>query len=89
TNHGQALNVLSASDISVQTDKFKAIVKVQEFAPTYTGSYIKCTVDKATGNLKTATYYLNTQASVKAKLGFSVLDASVPFGIKNAYTLKY
>ncbi|MEI6578049.1 MAG: Ig-like domain-containing protein, partial [Eubacteriales bacterium] len=41
TNHGQALNVLSASDISVQTDKFKAIVKVQQFAPTYTGSYIR------------------------------------------------
>lgn len=89
TNHGQALNVLSASDISVQTDKFKAIVKVTEFAPTYTGSYIICTVDKATGNMKTATYYLNTQASVKAKLGFSVLDASVPFGIKNEYTLNY
>lgn len=89
TKHGQALNVLSASDISVQTDKFKAIVKVTEFAPTYTGSYIICTVDKATGNMKTATYFLNTQASVKAKLGFSVLDAAVPFGIKNEYTLNY
>jgi len=89
TNHGQALNVLSASEISVQTDKFKAIVKVTEFAPTYTGSYIKCTIEKATGNMKTATYYLNTQASVKAKIAFSTLDAAVPFGIKNDYTLKY
>jgi len=89
TNHGQALNVLSASDISVQTDKFKSLVTIQEFAPTYSGSYISCTIDKATGNLKTATYYLNTIATVKAKVLFSTMSATVPFGIKNEYTLKY
>jgi hypothetical protein len=90
TNHGQALNVLSASDISVQTDKFKTFVTIQEFAPTYSGSYINCTIDKATGHLKTATYYLNTIATVKAKPPiFSAVTATVPFGIKNAYTLKY
>lgn len=88
TNHGKAMNVMTAGEFSQQTNKFKEIVKVQEFAPTYSGSYIKCSIEKSTGNLKTATYYLNTIAVVKAKAVFS-FSAKVPLAIKEDYTLSY
>jgi hypothetical protein len=90
TNHGKAINVLGADGVYEQTDKFKSVVNITKFAPTYTGSYIKCTVEKASGNLKTATYYHNTIAQAEAKpfIGKS-LDVTVPFAIEEAYVLKY
>lgn len=89
TRHGSAMNVLSAAEVYDQTDKFKSIVKVTKFAPTYSGSYIECTIDKATGNMKSVTFYFRTIANVVAKPLVGTIEASVPFAIRDTYTLKY
>ncbi|NLB37019.1 MAG: hypothetical protein GX824_06950 [Clostridiales bacterium] len=90
TKHGSVMNVLSADEIYEQTDKFKFIANVKYFAPTFSGSYITCIIEKDTGNMKSAVYYCSTIASVKAKpiLG-SEITATVPFAIKEEYSVKY
>lgn len=89
TKHGQAFNVLSYDEVYNETDKFKLIAKVESFAPTYSGSYIQCKIEKSTGNLLEATYYCVNTSVIKAKVGFSTIDATVPFGNKEAYKLNY
>jgi hypothetical protein len=89
TRHGQAFNVLSSDDVYKETDKFKLIARVESFAPTYSGSYIKCKIEKSTGNLSEATYYCVNTSVIKAKVGFSNIDATVPFGNKEVYKLNY
>ncbi len=89
TNHGKALNVLKADQVYEQTNKFEFLVAIESFVPKYSGSYIKCTVDKATGNMKTATFYHNTIATVTAKpLVGKRIVATVPFGIKQEFVMK-
>jgi hypothetical protein len=90
TRHGSVMNVLSANEIYEQTNKFKFIANVKSFAPTYTGSYISCIIDKDTGNMKSAVYYCSTVATIRAKpvIG-SAITARVPFAIKEEYSIKY
>lgn len=90
TNHGKALNVLTAGQVYEQTDKFAFIIAIKSFVPKYSGSYIECTIDKSTGHMKEATFYHNTIATVTAKpvIG-SAITATVPFGIKQDFVIKH
>lgn len=90
TKHGTAMTVLSASEVYEQTDKIpSALVKITSFAPTYSGSYITCKINKTTGKMVSATYYFSTIASAGAKVFGGSLTATVPFAIKDNYTIKY
>ncbi len=87
--HGQAFNLLTKDLVNVEIESFSWIVKIVKFAPTYTGCYVNCKIDKATGNLKNATYYCVNKSDVEAKVGFTTFDANVFFGNKEEYTLNY
>lgn len=89
TKHGQAFNVLSYDEVYNETDKFKAFANIQSFAPTYSGSYIQCKIEKSTGNLLEAIYYCVNTSVIKAKALGANIDANVPFGNKEAYKLNY
>lgn len=86
TKHGKAFNVLNAGEVYEQTDKIPGI-NINYFKPTYKDCYIKCTVDPATGAMRSAVYYFNTFAEVGAKVVFSELNASVEFAIEETYTI--
>lgn len=88
TKHGQAFNVLSADEVYSQTKKFSFIAKVNAFAPTYTGSYIKCTIN-ADGKMTKAEYLFYTKANLKVRAFGDDMLVHVPFGVKQNYTIKY
>lgn len=87
--HGQAFNMLTQQLVDKETDKFKIIVKIETFAPNYHDSYVKCTIDKATGNMLSGIYYCVNNSDVVAKVGFSTIDANIFFGNKEEFTFKY
>ncbi|NLX93824.1 MAG: hypothetical protein GXZ02_08190 [Clostridiales bacterium] len=87
--HGQAFNMLTQQLVDNETDKFKIIVKIEKFAPNYHDSYVKCAIDKATGNMLSGTYYCVNNSDVVAKVGFSTIDANIFFGNKEEFTYKY
>lgn len=90
TKHGKAMTVLAAPEVYEQTDKIPSfLVKIQSFKPSYTGSYIKCKINAETGKMVSATYYFATVASVDAKVVGGSLTATVPFAIKETFTIKY
>lgn len=90
TNHGKVMTVLSADEVYVETERFKSFAEIKSFAPVYRDSYIKCTINKTTGKVVSSEYYFSTVASVNAKAKlFGDLDATVPFAIKDVYTLNY
>ncbi|MCR4616439.1 MAG: hypothetical protein K5756_09880 [Clostridiales bacterium] len=90
TNHGKVVSVLTADEVYTETDKFKSIASIESFAPTYSNSFIKCTVNKNTGKVVNSEYHFNTNAKVKAKVKLAgELSCNVPFEIVDKYTLNY
>ena len=90
TKHGTAMTVLSAPEVYEQTDKIPSfLVSIKSFAPTYSGSYITCKINAATGKMVSAVYYFSTIASVGAKVVGGSLTATVPFAIKDNFTINY
>lgn len=87
--HGQAFNLLTKQLVDDEIQKFSWIVKIVKFSPNYTGCYVKCKIDKATGNLLSGTYYCVNKSDVEAKVGFTTFDANVFFGNKEEYKLNY
>lgn len=88
TAHGKVMNVLDNDEIDEQIDKIK-IVSMEKFAPNFTGSYVKCTIDKVTGNIKSVTYYFAIEADIIAKVTGVRFTGFVPFAIQQKYDLKY
>ena len=90
TNHGKVMSVLSADEVYTETNKFKSSAKVESFVPTYSDSYVKCTVNKTTGKMVNSEYHFKTNATVKASVKLAgELTANVPFEIIDKYTLNY
>lgn len=87
--HGQAFNLLTKQLVDDEIQKFSWIVKIEKFSPNYTGCYVNCKIDKATGNLLSGTYYCVNNSEVEAKVGFTTFDANVFFGNKEEYKLNY
>ena len=79
TRHGKLMNVLEYHEIFDEIEKFSFLLKIESFQPTYRGSYVKCTVDKASGMPITATYYFSTDVVVVAKVAGLNIDASANF----------
>lgn len=87
--HGQAFNMLTKELVDNETDSFKAIVKIEKFAPEYHDCYVKCKIEKATGNILSGTYYCVNNSDVEAKVGFTTFDANIFFGNKEDFTFNY
>ncbi len=87
--HGQAFNMLTKKLVDDETDKFKAIVKIVKFAPEYHDCYVKCKIEKATGNILSGTYYCVNNSDVEAKIIAATFDVNIFFGNKEEFTFKY
>jgi hypothetical protein len=83
TMHGKYVKARTKGEIA---DGAKSAgITMEKFDCTYSGSYIDATIDKATGKLLSETTYIACQASMIAKLGFSI-DASIPLAAERVYT---
>lgn len=87
--HGQAFNMLTQKLVDDETDRFKAIVKIVKFAPEYHDCYVKCKIEKATGNILSGTYECVNNSDVEAKIGFTTFDVNIFFGNREEFTFKY
>ena len=87
TNHGKAFNVLSKAVVDEQVAGIPG-VKITKFQPTYTGSYVKATIN-ADGKMVKAEYLFYTKAVLAVSAMGIKLDVKVPFGVKQNYTIKY
>ncbi|MCL2106240.1 MAG: hypothetical protein FWH26_04160 [Oscillospiraceae bacterium] len=86
TNHGKAMNLMTKKVLEEGTANIP-LLKITQFAPTYTGSYIDCTIDKATGNIKSINYMERFKADITVNVGNTT--ASVMIGLEKQYDLKY
>ena len=91
TAHGKAFSLLLVEDFRKEfggfNTKFMGInirVDNQKFEPTYSGSSIKCKIDKA-GNMVSAVYYLNTTSDVDMLVKVNSKEHLI--GIKLTYSM--
>jgi len=70
--HGRVFKVYNHGMVYGPMANYEYLGKIEKFAPTYTGSYLICAVDKTTGNMKSAEYYLTFEAAVEGK-GLSLI----------------
>ena len=88
TNHGKVLNVLTQGQIDESLEGMKRYAQITAFVPTYTGSYVKCTVNIQSGQMKTAEYYFATVADAKAKvILLGEVHATVPYAMHQKYKI--
>ncbi len=89
TRHGQAFNMLTKEIVDNETVKFKAIAKLDTFAPTYHDSYVVARIEKATGRMLYTELECRNTSDVVAKIVGASLDVSVEFGNNQKFTYKY
>ena len=87
TNHGKAFNVLSKAVVDEQVASIP-LVSISKFQPTYSGSYVKATIN-ADGKMVKAEYLFYTKAILAVKAIGLKLDVYVPFGVQQNYTINY
>jgi hypothetical protein len=85
TAHGKVMRVFSRQEIADGIASAK-VINVPSFGADYAGSYIDCTVDKATGRVKSATYFTKFVMKLDvATLGIG--DVAVPIAQEAVYTV--
>jgi hypothetical protein len=89
TAHGRVMNIWTKEAIDAGLKSAEAFVGIDKFAPQYSGSYVKCTIDKTTGALKTITYFssANTKLHINKVLAKADIDASIRIGSESAYII--
>ena len=88
TNHGKVLNVLTYDQVFESIEPIKSFAQITSFAPTYKGSYVKCTVNIQSGQMKTAEYYFATVADIQAKVTIlGNVQVVVPYAMWQKYTI--
>lgn len=88
--HGKAFDFVDKAEILKEFEKAVDYVKVDSLDLTFTGSFIKCTVDRATDQVLSVTYYLNVNAdSVVTGTGSFEDVGSVPLGMRYDSTITY
>jgi hypothetical protein len=92
TEHGKAFSLLTSQDFkksfggfNVKLPGLSVDVSNEKFAPTYTGSYIRCKIDKAALSMLSATYYLNTVSEVD--MAVKVNKQIYKIGLKMEYSV--
>lgn len=82
TGCDSAFNIMRADDV------YEAASMVQKFSVKYYDAVIECKIDKATGNMVSATYTLPMIMQVTAKVIVSI-DAQVGMTFIDDYTIEY
>lgn len=82
-HNGKVFSVISPSIVTDNAGPASSMIK--EVKTGHRDGYVKVVVDKATGNVTSATYYFVWTLSLKA-LGASL---SIPFGLQKDYSITY
>lgn len=89
-SHGKAFDFVAKDEILKEFEKAVDYVKVDSLDLTFTGSFIKCSVDRATDQVLSVTYYLNVNAdSVVTGTGSFEDMGTVPLGLRYDSTITY
>ena len=67
THHGQVIKVMTWNDIQGGLQEINQI-DINRWNATYSGSYVQCEVDKTTGNMKKATFHMDSQVDMEVKV---------------------
>jgi len=84
--HGRAFKVYNAGMIYGVMAGYENLGAITKFAPTYRDCYIVCTIDKTTGDMKTAQYYLTFDAEIEGRLVSAIpIRASASISVTGKY----
>ena len=84
--HGRAFKVYNAGMIYDVMAGYEGLGRITKFAPTYRDCYILCTIDKETGNMKSAQYYLTFDAEIEGRLVSAIpIRASASISVTGKY----
>lgn len=97
TVHGKSFNLLSNQEFrdafggfNIRFLGINVRVDVERFEPLYTGSYIRCKINKADGRLLFAEYYLNTDADIETVVRVNkkeyVIGIRLEYSVSETYT---
>ncbi|MEI6579365.1 MAG: hypothetical protein WCN92_07855 [Eubacteriales bacterium] len=96
TAHGKAFSLLLNKDFrsafggfDVNLPGIKVRADNQKFAPHYHDSYIKCKVEKSSGKMINATYYLNTFSDVEMLITVNSKETIIGIKMEYAVTEEY
>ncbi len=88
--HGKAFDIVDKTEILKEFEKAVDYVQVDSLDLLYTGSFIKCSVDRATDEVLSVTYYLNVNAdSVVTGTGSFKDLGTLPLGLRYESTITY
>lgn len=88
--HGKAFDFVDKAEILKEFEKAVDYLTVDSLDLNFTGSFIKCTVDRATDQVLSVTYYLNVNAdSVITGTGSFEDVGTVPLGLRYDSTITY
>ena len=82
---GRVLNILTEDQIGDILGSIP-LLKIDKFAPTYTGCYINCKINAKTGKMTEATYYMNNIVNIHANKS---IEGSVDFAITQEIRINY
>lgn len=92
TAHGKVFSLLTNKEFrqafggfDMKLPGLKVNIINEKFEPTYRGSSIKCKIDKQSGSMINAVYYLNTYSEVD--MGIHVNNKNETIGIKMEYSV--
>jgi len=86
TKHGQLVAVFTKAEIADGASRLG--VKITQFDALYSGCYVQCTVDKAAGSMKSATYYLDMTAELTARVPvLGSISATIPIAQESVYAI--
>lgn len=90
SSHGKAFDLTEKASILKEFEKAADYIKIDSLALNYTGSFIKCSVDRATDQVLSVTYYLNVNAvSTVTGTGSLVDMGTVSLNLRYDSTITY
>ena len=84
TRHGQVIRAFAKDEVAGAAERVG--VQVLQFDALYSGSYVQCTIDKATGSMKSATYCVDMMADMTARV-LVTISATIPVVQEDVYII--
>lgn len=84
---GRVFSVIKPSIVTENAGGAKSILKTVKTG--HKDGYVTVTIDKATGNVTSATYYFTWTLEVVVNAVFTELNVSIPFGLQKDFTIAW
>ena len=88
TRHGQVMKVFTQAEIADEANNIPGI-EIRQWDALYSGSYVEAIVCTATGNMKRARFFINSQVEAEIGVVGSTARASLPLAQEYVFTLNY